>query len=103
MGELMNRQEKLESAKFALYFGDRMRDELSDQYAAMLAYYVENRDDAEAGRLLREMLRPHINHVLEFMAETEGEDGPACSLGYDSEDEESARLDRRDRARECNR
>lgn len=73
----MNRQEKLESRKFAMHFGDRMRDELSDEHAAMLAYYIENRDDAEVGRLLREIFRPHIKEVLEFMEETDPEPRPA--------------------------
>ena len=100
----MNRISRLESSKFASYFGDRMRDELTDIQLALLAYQVESRDDAWAGMMLREIFKPHIDHVLEQLntAVPDGE-GPSCSTGYDSEDEESARLDHRDRARECNR
>lgn len=100
----MNRISTLESSKFASYFGDRMRDELTDIQLAMLAYHICNRDDAEAGRLLREILLPHIEHVLlQISTPVPDGDGPACSLGYESQDEESSRLDRRDRAMECNR
>lgn len=102
----MNRIAKLDPPQtrlFALRFGELLRDELTDTQAMMLGLFVENRDNAEAGRLLREFLKPHIDAVLEDMAElnTDYAEGPVCSTGYDSQDGESARLDRRDRARAC--
>lgn len=96
--------------KFPSYFGEHTRNELcdpvylSDGLATIIAFHIENCDDAETGRLIREILKPHIDHVLKVLAERYpalSDDGPVCSTGYGAEDEESAMLDRRDRARSC--
>lgn len=54
----------LQSRRFAMKVGDAMRDELSDERASLLAYYVNRVDDLELGRVVREIFSGHVQKIL---------------------------------------
>ena len=85
---MKNKQAILESAKFALYFGDRMRDELSDEELAILAIYVKdlNKDTEDAWHYVKSILRPHIDHVINRVSE-EDYKGEFDEGGFSPEDD----------------
>ena len=85
---MKNKQAILESAKFALYFGERMQDELAAKELAILASYVKNKhkDPKDAWDYVKELLEPHIDHVINWIAEDDYK-GEFDEGGFSPEDE----------------
>jgi hypothetical protein len=63
----MNRAEALESDQFRLMVGEQVRDKLEDMEVAIMAYYMEKRDDEALGRYVRETLKPVVESCIEWV------------------------------------
>jgi aromatic ring-cleaving dioxygenase len=61
----MTTSEILDSDKFRLRIGERFRDQLDDMQAAIMSCYIYRTDDADLGRYVREILGPHVKHVID--------------------------------------
>lgn len=65
----MTDAEILESDKFRLMIGEYFRDNLEDMEAAIIAGYIYRNDDADLGRYVREILKPRVKYVVDWVRE----------------------------------
>ncbi len=54
----MNTAQIIESKEFAYRLNDMIHDQISQEQWAMLYYYLNNNDIAEAGRFIGEIVKP---------------------------------------------
>ncbi len=54
----MNKDQIIESREFAYRLANMIHDQISPEQWAMLYYYLNNNDIAEAGRFIGEIVKP---------------------------------------------
>ncbi len=54
----MNKAQIIESKEFAYRLAEMIRDQVPNEEFAMLYYYLNNNDIAEAGRFIGEIVKP---------------------------------------------